>query len=701
MYSHKCTILLLLLASLAFPFDVAEYFYSTEKDVTVAYNDFTLDGTKYSIVSLNGAETFLLKENEPLTEESEIEDALYSYYIQMHYPSEEEIDELKNLTKQFNDSRNDGHDWKNKEEYLCRDEILFANGKITISGEPVRCVDEESCQQNALLLFAAYGEGLGLGSAEPLYEALLDFAPSSFAMDDILNNYAEKLENLSEDSVVETIDYITSTTDELEDYSDDIESTIFRTPRLDDQADKDACYLKCYAICPSFDIDTDLLDDLNDAASALKTKIAPLSGYESKAAMIYSNSIARIEYSTTEALAEEYTEDFEALNATAETVVPMGEQASTYILNNSLKQKVDTLKSLQVSITDDIDARDFNTTAGDLETFEGLLGEVKNASEVILEQYNKTKNAKNMANSIILVLDTKDLDPVSKGSLDLLKNRTADLDAEFHDGISMDQLASLEGNYTAIVEDGQKLLKKENDMPATKVLLLFRGFARNVNEGIATVAEETDVIEPQEIPDNTLTTLGLFSTILFLSLGSIILLVFLYVIGTTKFVVPKTGQIVASAFVSLLVLLLGFSVFTYFLLSKTSTDATLTEFLTDFDAKESTAIVVDLKNTAYSDAVAMESCADQLAETFEERNKTWMIYRISANTCTTIDSSGTESSHSATECWNMVGNESSTFELGYSSSNEPPKFSVIYVNKAQIKANLDYYDSCPLESLFS
>jgi hypothetical protein len=53
------------------------------------------------------------------------------------------------------------------------------------------------------------------------------------------------------------------------------------------------------------------------------------------------------------------------------------------------------------------------------------------------------------------------------------------------------------------------------------------------------------------------------------------------------------------------------------------------------------------------------------------------------------------------ECMGMADNESSSFHFGYSSDNEPPRFSIIYENKAQINANMDYYDSCPLVSLFS
>jgi len=144
MTSPKTLVCLLLLVGLVTAFNVTDYLYPTEGNVTVSYDNFTLDGDNYSIVALAGEHAFLLKEDEPVTNQSEIESVIYSYYLKMYYPSEEDIQELKDLVERFNDSRNDGYDWPNKEEYLCRDDILLSNGKITSFGETLVCRDDES-----------------------------------------------------------------------------------------------------------------------------------------------------------------------------------------------------------------------------------------------------------------------------------------------------------------------------------------------------------------------------------------------------------------------------------------------------------------------------------------------------------------------------------------------------------------------------
>ncbi|MBN1170142.1 hypothetical protein JXA56_03895, partial [Candidatus Micrarchaeota archaeon] len=417
MISHKTAVFLILLASFAVAFDVGNYLYDSETHATIGYKNFTLKGYDYSIVSIDGSDTFLLKNGEPVSSKEEISSVIYDYYIRTYYPSDEEIKELKDLIKVFNDSRNDGYNWKNKEEYVCRDDVLFANGKVTMNGKPVTCVDEESCEQNAMLLFAAYGEGLGLGSPQPLYDGIYAFIPASFELDEILSNYVSKLDNLSEDTLVETLEYLEQTSGKLKTNSLKVEKNIFRTPRLDDEDDRKACYLKCFAICPSFDLDQNAADDIESLAGELATKIRPLAGYETASDNIYSRSMARINYSATESKADEYGLEFKRLNSTAIMVISLGEEATTRISQAALKSKLTQLKTLYVSIPNDIEVRDFETMESDFENYRILIGEVENDSVFLMSKYNDTKNAKNIVNSIIMVLETKDLDPVAGGTL--------------------------------------------------------------------------------------------------------------------------------------------------------------------------------------------------------------------------------------------------------------------------------------------
>ena len=702
MISHKCMAFLLLLISLSLAFDATQYFYPTEEDVNVYYTNFSLNGYDYAIVTFNGQDTFLLKDDVPVSNEQEIKDTISQYYLEQFYPTDEELDTVRGLIDSYNESRNNGQKFKGKEEYVCR-EVLFIDGRVKYGKDPIYCRnegDEEFCEYSAMLMYqflSSVAEVPPVGSPQDLLEPIETFGFASYGTDDILNEIVGKLDAAETDStkMYDALDTAGGSIEDLEGYMDDMEDSLFTW------TDQRACDSQHWCLCPDIDLDENALEDLQDEVEVLLEKMGPYGNYETVASNIYTNSISRIDYSETESSATEYLNAFKALNQSGADALALGEEATTHVSNATLEQKYDDLRYLQASIPDNIEARDFTTMEEDLASYEGLLGEVSDGASVLIDQYNKTKEAKNAANSLVIILETKDLDPMSMESLELLRNSSGDLDARFRDGLTLAQLADLEVEYNELVDRGQDLLKTESDMPSTRVLLLFRGFARNVNEGIANVAEDSEVIAPKEISDNKLLTLGFFSTLLFLSLGSLVVLTFLYIIATTKFVIPQTGKILASAFISIFVLLLGFSIFTYLFLNKTSSEATLTEFLTEFDTKSSAAIVVDLQDASYADAQAMTECAGSLSDTFEQQNKSWVIYRHSTSSCTMVDAQGKETSLSVAECEEKIDTEESSFELAYSPSNEPPKFSIIYENKAEINANLDYYESCPLASLIS
>lgn len=700
MTSHKLFVLLLLSFGLLSAFNLSEYYYADEGNVSVGYTNFTQDGKAFSIVELNGEETFLLENGEPVTQQERLDAVLHAYYKQQYYPSQHELDELRALLKQFNDSRNNGYDFKNKEEYSCRDDVLMSNGKITVSGQKVICKDNASCTKNALLLFSVYAEGLNLGSPDVILKPLMEFTPYSLAMDEILANSTSQLDNLTEQNIIPTLQYIKTTAPILKNYSLKIESTIFRTPRLNDSADRKACQLKCWAICPSFDLDQAVLDQLAAKADALSTKISPFAGYLDISTKIRTNTDARMEHRRIEGFASQYQAAFAPMNASGAAAIALAEDTLKHVLNNSLRTRLDRLKSLHVTIPEDVEDRNFTNVQADMAQYGNLTAEVRNMSNSLMEVYNSTRSAKNSANSLIFVLETKDLDPVSMKSLSLIKNDTADIDATFREGLSVSDLMVLQQKYGNVTARAKGLLTGGNDMPATKVMLLFRGLARKVNTGLAKAADEANVIPRSEIPKGVM-PLGTFSALVFLSFASLAFLSFLYIFSTFNFTIPKAAHIFAAAFICLLVLLFGFSAFMYLLLGKTSNDATLPEFIADLNSRNSTSIVVDMSGASLSDAAAMQTCAAGLANTLSLKNKSWSMYSITANGCTRKDSTGSNATFTPAECLESTDAADSAFSLAYSASNEPPKFTIIYQNRAEIRANLNYYESCPLTAIFS
>ncbi|HSB46484.1 MAG TPA: hypothetical protein VLD37_00605, partial [Candidatus Bilamarchaeum sp.] len=111
MTSQKAFVFLIVLIGLLHAIQITDYLYPTEKNasVNINYTNFTVNGSSYSLVKINNLETFLLKNGNIVSNRTEIDSVIYSYYTKLYYPSKSDIDDLLAVIKKFNDSRNDGY----------------------------------------------------------------------------------------------------------------------------------------------------------------------------------------------------------------------------------------------------------------------------------------------------------------------------------------------------------------------------------------------------------------------------------------------------------------------------------------------------------------------------------------------------------------------------------------------------------------
>ena len=694
----KLLLFLMLLSTTFLAFTVSDYIFSNETNATISYTNFTVTGVDYSLVQINSVDTFLLKGTDLVTNQSQINSVLHSYYLKAYYPTESELEELKFLVKKFNDSRNDGLDFKNKEEYVCRDDVLLSNGKITVSGKPVICNNQSNCLNNAALLYGVYGEALGLGSPTVIVQPLFDFTPSSLTMDSLLENYTKILNSSDSDELPASLQYIKDTSPQLKPLSLKIENTIFRTPKLQDPEDKKICLLKCWAICPSFDLDQDAADQIVSKSTALYLKVSPLKNFNSSSTKLYNLTLARLDYVKNEKTAVYYLDLFSPLNQSGEAVISSAQEILSHVSNVSLSDSLNSFKSLHNSIPLDISNRNFTNLDYDIAKYSALKEILENSSADVSLKYEETRMVKNSAYSLILLLETKDLDPISMKSFELLKNNTYDLNLKFKDGMTLDELEVIKSNYTSVEAQAKDLLNSESIARAAEVLLIMRTLAKKINVGLAKFSTEISIPRTY-VSDNSI-VLPALSVIFFLSFASLLFLFFIYLLSSMHFPIPKTMPILGVGFLCTIIILLLCTVLLYLFLVKTSTDSTIDEFLSDFETKNSTVIVLDFKQASFSDSEAMASCAQTLADSFGEQNKSWEIYSLTSNTCTSTDSYGDSYSFTSIECSKKIENASSSFILHSAIDNKPPKLSAIYRTKAELYANFDYYESCPLVALF-
>jgi hypothetical protein len=702
MTSLKPFVLLMLAFGIINAFGISDYLYPSEPNTSVQFKNFTLDGTPYSIVSISGSDTFLLRGAEIVTDKSDIESILKSYYSTYFFPSSGEMENLTNLIQAYNASRNDGQKFRGKEEYICRGSI-FIDGRVTWNRQPITCrneTDDDLCKMAANLMFQYLSSSTGappVASPADLYPSIKEFGFASYGTDYILANDISLLEAAESDQskMSDALAYLKNSTPQLSIYKGQMENNLFT---LTKNRTVDA---KHWGLCPDISLNGSVLDDISASVKALSDKMVPYDNRDTVSKAIADNTAARLVYLKNINQAQYFNDLFSGLNASGTDAISLGKSAILHVSSDILSSKLEKLIALQTTIPEDISAKDFTNLDSDISQYKNLTQELRNLSNSALGAYNDARNAKIAANSILLMLETKDSDFVTLKSLGVLQNETEDLNARFRDGLTTEELAALASNYSSIETRARPLLDNNRQLPATRVLTLFRSFARKVNVGIAKMAAKTDVIAPTDVPKGS-APLGAFSALVLLSFASIALVIFLFIFSSFRFSVPKTGHILGVAFLCALIALIGFTLFMFLFLGKTSTDANLQEFITDFNTKNDTSIFLDLSNvSSISDTKAMQNCASVLSDSLEDKNKTWTLYTLTSSSCTRTPEQGANSSMSVSDCMNISSTVPSSFVLSYSPKNEVPKFTVIYQNKALIKGNQDYYDSCPIVAFFS
>jgi hypothetical protein len=147
----------------------------------------------------------------------------------------------------------------------------------------------------------------------------------------------------------------------------------------------------------------------------------------------------------------------------------------------------------------------------------------------------------------------------------------------------------------------------------------------------------------------------------------------------------------------------AFSAFLYVYLDKTSNQADFEEFILEMNARNGTAIFVDTSKAPSSSQGVMGTCAEAVARQIAGKNESVYIYTMDTTGCTRqafSDANASEVSISRSACNSALNNSNVAVILNYSSKVAPPRFSIIYRNRAEIAGDYSYYNFCPLQEIF-
>ncbi len=703
MRSPVYVVLLVLLASgAALSFRAEDYLYANESGAGVTYSNFMQDGGNYSLVKINGNGAFLLLNGAPLQDQAKMTQVLHDYYVQTYFPTTAEISQIRDYLVKYNDSKNNGEmvSMRGKEDNACRYNT-FIDGHIRIGNGSVHCSDNASCNIAAALLYSAYNEAFGWGSPTQVLEPIKTYAFATYGSEALIAQDFAALDSINEDNVYSNLKSVQDSIAPLRQDESDIETSVFRFPRLDDPDDVEACRGVCYGLCPPLNFDSTQLDGLDSSLVAIISKVTPLASQATTGAAIYASTVARLEKHAEEMNASHYSAIYNPLATSAAATIASAESTTSLIKNSSLQANLSALQDLHSGINASINSRNFNTLDRDLALYRALIPVVNNLSNATFAVYNASMDAKNRADSIAFILDATDLDPLARADADRLKNRTSMLDARFSKGLAEQAYLNLTRNYTDISSQSEALLRQTRENPGSMLLLSFRSFALKINQGLAGTIESAKLMPLNQVPQNKMQTFGLFSLATFLSLGSMCLLVFLSILVLRQFTARSSRYALLVLFLLSVLSVSTFAAFMYIYLDKTSSHADVGEFLADMKARNSSVVLIDTQNASPLAAGPMASCGDSIARTLLAENKTVTLLSLGPSGCTRQSGPGSAASVNVTKEWciDSLNNASSAILLNYSAYSEVSRFTVIYQNRADIEAGVPYYSSCPLPSL--
>ncbi len=691
-----CILLLSLVAFSAF--DPADYLYPNENQGQLKRVNFSVDGSAYSLVSVNSEPIFLIKGDGPVRDQNEIRDALYSYYKKTGYPTPGELASLKDSINSYNISRNDGGRFKEKEEYVCR-QILLLNG-VKYSTSTIMCDSPENCTKIAQVFYSAsYAKGVKKSmSFENAVALLQEFGTASFGNDKLINRAFELLDNINEDNLAQSLSEIRSSVSMLRDHKATLEDTIFRTPTTDPEEVKECIDEKCFALCPDISFNATALDLIENKASDLITKSQSFSGYKSRSALLYNNTFKRLNYLEGETKASEYISLYDPLSIEATLAIEEGNEALSLFRDESLTASVTRLEDLTVRINQSIQNRNFATIDGDLALYEESIREVRDMLPGVLAAYENSIAFKNDAEATLFVLENRDLDATNRRKVNELKTVAETLDAQFSNGLSDNQLTQMREAYRNVSTQARVLLKNEKEsalsLPGTK----FRAFARRVNKEIAGGLDTINV-PPSDFTVNKLASFGGIAIIAFVSISALSFFVFLHIYGQFRKAPGAIRFVIVGSYVVFLFGALLFSALFYLFLDKTALAADIEEFAADVSSKKQVYIAVDNEGASSDARLEMKSCSGLLASSLRASNKSVILYELEGESCTGTNALGETNAYSRSTCLGTLKN-SSAFIMRYSPTPQRAVFSSIYDTKAFITGDADYYKDCTISAVF-
>lgn len=665
-------------------FNPSEFLYADESPASIVYENFTHLGSQYSIVKISGQPVFLLSNGTLINDSAIIDSIITPYYREQYYLTDSELEELRNLISLYNISRNDGTIFRDKEEYVCR-EGLFLNG-ITYGNERVTCATEEGCKKLSMIIYnAPFAEGIRRNFAiETFVGFMMEFSSATFGNDALLVQDYQLLLDLSPSNARTSIQAIKESIPSINENSATIESSIFRTPRRNDDADRAKCINEnCLGLCPDLDMNETYMSNLDSKLDTYLSRFTVVSDFTQVSGLLIENLNARIIYVTEGKEAARLTQIFEPVRRRATEVLSQAKITQSHVKNTKFSNDISLLESKLVKINQSIQERSFDTVLEDIEDSDSFTQTLLSQSDSLEMTYSSSLAAKDDADAALFLLEIRDISDESQNRFVNIRSNISTLNARFASGLPDGEYVLFRDSYLLAFKEATALLEEERSKPMAATISKVRGFSRRVNHGLENFLILTDT---EDLPDTVDSKIffGSFAIINFVSFTSLTVLMFLMIYRVFR--PNRVFLSIIFALLSVAILILSGVLFIY--TEKTANNAELDEFLDEVSRSNITTVFVDTRG-ADSPQVMLD-CANRVATGLGNKNITVHLFSITQNECTDIRTAAPSK-----EC-NTFAKDTTSIFMNYSQVYHKPTFKTVFQPHAYISGNTMNYKFCSL-----
>lgn len=671
----------LFILSIASCVDVSQYLKSGE---SVSKEDvFSLDGSVYTLVYVNGDPTMLLDGNgNMVTNSVEISRVLMKHFSDLYYPSPAEISSLRADFEAYDASRNNGDFYKNMsiklpgmnesvgvEEEVCR-YSLFLN--------TFPCTNSSNCIYASMMLCDEFGEAIGCNDPRDLQPHVEKFSYANIGMEKDINRIFYLLNGLTPTNIYASLTEIKTIMQKLDDYEKDLEGTKFRQPERSEKC------TDCMGLCPKIIINETHLAGAEDKIDAMLAKTTLLGDYDAQGTRIAEDEAERIEMARDNVDRAAFHSVYDPVRERAEGAVADARSLLPVVSNSTIGAYADRVDALISKIDSDLDEGDFTEVNASLDELRAKANTLEAAIPSQWEIYNDTEKARAEASLSIFILETSSLNEEQAAFLASLSARKGALDRSLVSGLTPERYIEITSDYRNITESAAPLVQQVEQGSA--YMSPFRAAGRRTNEGLESLAVTISPMDRAGRDQLAGYAPILLSSISFFSLASLLTFAFLFVFASMN----SRARNRSTMFFGFAVLGMGLlavgivSAGVYVTVKSSSSDADFNEFRSTLAGVGHATVLVETEGVSSGAVADMRGCAAKIASALAPRSVS--IYEKTNGDCMTPDSGVLG------ECYNSV--EEPIITLRYASVQTSPDFSAVFVDSATFYGDEQFFREC-------